>query len=710
MRYLHENGIAHRDLKPENILIDSYLYPHVSDFGLSKCFPDSLTKSYKLTISGQIGTPLYMAPELLTDDSDHHGPGIDVYAFSLIAYEILTGKRPYYELGQVSIYPFIQKVVRGYRPKFEKCINEKMRDLISKCWSQKVEERPSFEEIYEKLTTDFSYFEDSFDREEVQHYVNKLNKEREELSKKSVKEYAPILRAKLRKVEKEKEELERELIEMKKKNKLLEQKIASYDERSSKYNTQSNQAYEAILDKCKAEVKAHPTDDKIGQLFRLLRDHAAAPTISRLVGREVLNSQGIPTVETDVYVIYLGKEELAGRSAAPGSAICNGARDVLDVTSNRYAGRGTLTAASNVTNILGPALKGIKLNNLCDLDKKLVNVDGTELKEKIGGNAITATSFALAEAAAHLQRVEVFQFLARQFWGDKVPKKFHIPSPCFCMIESARHAGGYLKLQDFMIVISKKYEFPDQLRIAAEVYHKLSNILIKKFGFPAKNIGKEGGFGPCLNTPDETLDNIEQAISEAGFEPGEDIRICIDAAASNFYDSTKKLYEVEVGVVKTGDEMIKYWKKLISLHPSICSIEDGLDKDDHKHWQKLNAEIGSKCQLVGDYLFKINAISKGLKSKLCNALLLKVNNFGTISEAMNASRIAFDAQQRVVVSSRAYDTCDSLIADLSVAIGAQQIKAGAPARGECVQKYTRLLQIYEYLKANNLYESCPNSW
>lgn len=353
-------------------------------------------------------------------------------------------------------------------------------------------------------------------------------------------------------------------------------------------------------------------------------------------------------------MIYLGKEELAGRSAAPGSAICNGARDVLDVTSNRYAGRGTLTAASNVTNILGPALKGMKLHNLCDLDKKLVNVDGTELKEKIGGNAITATSFALAEAAAHLRRVEVFQF--------QVPKKFHIPTPCFCMIESARHAGGYLKMQDFMIVISKKYEFPDQLRIAAEVYHKLSNILAKKFGVSAK----EGG--------------------------------------------TKKLYEVEVGVVKTGDEMIKYWKKLISLHPSICSIEDGLDKDDHKHWQKLNAEIGSKCQIVGDYLFKINAISKGLKSKLCDALLLKVNNFGTISEAMDASRIAFDAQQGVVVSSRAYDTIDSLIADLSVAFGAQQIKAGAPARGECVQKYTSLLQIYEYLKANNLYEPCPNPW
>ena len=466
------------------------------------------------------------------------------------------------------------------------------------------------------------------------------------------------------------------------------------------------------LEACMAEVKAHPSDDPVGQLSRLLRSKAKAPVIERLVGREVLDSRGNPTVETDVYVHYLGEEEFAGRSSAPSGASTgsNEARELRDSSSKRYGGKGTAQAAANVTNVLGPALKGMTLDNLKALDNKICATDGTELKEKVGGNACTATSFALAEAAANLEGVELFQYLARQYWGaEHVPKKFHIPCPCFNILNGGKHAGGNLKLQEFMVTPSNKYEFPDQLRIVAEVYQKLSSLLQKKYGVSAKNLGDEGGFAPSLNTPDEALDCIEQAIKDAGYTPGDDVKICLDAASSEFYDANTKLYEVEVGVKKTGEEMIKYWEDLIARHPAICSIEDGLDEKDYEHWAKLNQAIGSKCQLVGDDLYTTNpnTIRKGLAGKWCNALLLKVNQIGTISEAMEAARLVLDAKQHVMVSHRSGETCNSVIADLSVAIGAQQIKTGSTARGERIQKYTRLLQIYEYLKAHDLYEPCP---
>lgn len=471
---------------------------------------------------------------------------------------------------------------------------------------------------------------------------------------------------------------------------------------------------QATVEECMQQVKAHPSDDPIGQLSRLLKSHAKPAVIERLVGREVLDSRGNPTVETDVYVHYLGEEEFAGRSSAPSGASTgsNEARELRDAGSKRYAGKGTQQAAENVKNILSPALHGMPLNDLRALDDKICKTDGTELKEKVGGNACTATSFALAEAGAHCEGIELFQYLARQYWGDNVPKKFHIPTPCFNILNGGKHAGGNLKLQEFMASPSRKYEFPDQLRIVAEVYHKLATLLQKKYGVSAKNLGDEGGFAPCLNSPGEALDCIEQAIRDAGYVPGEDIRICLDAAASEFYDAEKKLYEVEVGVFKTGDEMIKYWEDLIAKHPSICSIEDGLDEKDYEHWPKLNAAIGSRCQLVGDDLYTTNpnTIRQGLAGNWCNALLLKVNQIGTISEAMEAARLVLDAKQHVMVSHRSGETCNTVIADLSVAIGAQQIKTGSTARGERIQKYTRLLQIYEYLKEHDLYEPCPNSW
>lgn len=464
-----------------------------------------------------------------------------------------------------------------------------------------------------------------------------------------------------------------------------------------------------LIQECLNELVSTKPEDAFGTLSSLFKRKALPPVIERLVGREVLDSRGNPTVETDVYVQYLGEEEFAGRSSAPSGASTgsNEARELRDTESPRYNGKGTATAAANVTEKLSPALKGMPLDNLKALDDKICQTDGTELKENIGGNACTATSFALAEAAASLEQIELFQYLARQYWGaDKMPAKYHLPTPCFNILNGGKHAGGNLKLQEFMVSPNTSIPYPDQLRMVAEVYHKLSALLQKKYGVSAKNLGDEGGFAPALNSPDEALECIEQAIQDAGYKPVEDIRIALDAAASEFYNPETKLYEVEVGVTKTGDEMIKYWEDMLQRHPAIFSIEDGLDEKDYENWVKLNEAIGSKCQLVGDDLYTTNpnTIRKGLEGKWCNALLLKVNQIGTISEAMEAARLILDAQQSVMVSHRSGETCNSVIADLAVAIGAQYIKTGATARGERIQKYTRLLQIYEYLKEHDLLE------
>jgi enolase len=463
----------------------------------------------------------------------------------------------------------------------------------------------------------------------------------------------------------------------------------------------------AIVTPLIAEVQASGTTDPVGALSLLLKAKAPPPTIDHLVGREVLDSRGNPTVETDVYVKYLGQVQFAGRSSAPSGASTgsNEARELRDASSPRYGGKGTATAASNVTKVLSPALAGQKLCCLKALDEIIQKTDGTELKEKVGGNATTATSFALAEAAANIGGVQLFQYLAKVFYGpDNVPAKFKLPSPFFNIVNGGKHAGGNLKIQEFMVTPTRAVPYPDQLRIVAEVYQKLGALLAKKYGISAKNLGDEGGFAPLLNTPEEAIAVIEEAITAAGYTPGKEIHLGLDAASSEFYDAKTKKYEVEVGVFKTGDELIDYWEQLVTRHPSIVSIEDGLDEKDYEHWVKLTARLGGKIQLVGDDLYTTNpkTIALGLAGKWANALLLKVNQIGTISEAIQAAKLILDAGQKVMVSHRSGETCNSVIADLAVAIGAQSIKTGSTARGERIQKYTRLLQIYEYLVENNL--------
>lgn len=449
--------------------------------------------------------------------------------------------------------------------------------------------------------------------------------------------------------------------------------------------------------------------DAAGVLSRLLRRRAYEPTIDHLVGRQVLDSRGNPTVEVDVYATYLGEVVFAGRSSAPSGASTgsNEAHELRDADKpNLYGGKGTLKAAQNVSTSISEQLKGLSFASLRDLDNSIKRLDGTELKVKLGGNATTATSFALATAAANLKKQQLFEYLAEQYYMNEEakPTTFKLPTPFFNILNGGKHAGGKLKLQEFMISPSESQPFPEQLRIADEVYHKLGEILVKEKGVSSKNLGDEGGYAPLLDTPEEAISYIERAITEAGYKVGEDVRIGLDAAASEFYDKETKLYEVEVGVKKNGDEMIKYWEDLITKHPAVISIEDALDEKDYQHWIKLNEAIGKRCQLVGDDLYTTNptTIKEGLRNNWCNALLLKVNQIGTIYEAMYAARLVMNKNQNVMVSHRSGETCNSLIADLAVAIGARYIKTGSCARGERIEKYTRLLQIYEYLKEHEI--------
>jgi enolase len=435
--------------------------------------------------------------------------------------------------------------------------------------------------------------------------------------------------------------------------------------------------------------------------------------IQKVVGREILDSRGNPTVEAD---IYLADGKLAGRASAPSGA-STGSNEALELRDTddktRYMGKGVQKAVANVSGPLSDALKGKNVDNLRECDLAMREKDGTELKTNLGGNAITAVSFAVATAGANVLNEELFLYLARQFENtptdeENTPKgRFRCPTPLVNILNGGKHAGGKLKIQEFMIVPNDQLLFKEQLRIVTEVYHTLGNILAKSVGKSAKNLGDEGGFAPSLETPNEALTYIKQAIEEAGYVPGKDIFLALDAAASEFYDKETKKYEVIEGQHLTSDEMIDFYEKMIDDYPFFLSIEDGLDEKDYEGWFKLTERLGKRIMLVGDDLYTTNTrlIKEGIENKWANALLLKVNQIGTISEAMDAAKMIQNADQNVIVSHRSGETGTNLIADLAVAIGAKYIKTGAPARGERVGKYNRLLQIEEYLRDNGLFKN-----
>lgn len=415
--------------------------------------------------------------------------------------------------------------------------------------------------------------------------------------------------------------------------------------------------------------------------------------IRDIFAREILDSRGNPTLEAEV----LAGEDIVGRAAVPSGA-STGRYEALELRDRekRYGGRGVERAVENVNSILAPVVIGRDVFDQEGLDRALIEADGTRDKSNLGANAILGVSMAAAHAAAEAMKVPLYRYL-----GGVRAKQ--LPVPMMNIINGGVHADNSLDIQEFMIVPAEKEGFREQLRVCAEVYHSLKSLL-KDRGLHT-SVGDEGGFAPDFKDTREALRTLRDAVEKAGYRMGRDIRIALDVAASELYDPDRKVYcfpgegrEKGEEVIRTTGEMTDYYLDLISEFP-ICSIEDPLDEEDWDGWSALTGKIGDRVQLVGDDLFTTNAerLEKGIRLGAANAVLIKVNQIGTLTEAFETMKLAQEAGYNTVISHRSGETEDTTIADIAVAFNAGQIKTGAPCRSERVAKYNRLLRIEEGL-------------
>lgn len=414
--------------------------------------------------------------------------------------------------------------------------------------------------------------------------------------------------------------------------------------------------------------------------------------IRDIFAREILDSRGNPTIEAEV----LTEEEVIGRASVPSGASTGRFQAVeLRDREERYHGRGVETAVENVNSQIAHAVIGMNVFGQEEIDRALIRADGRADKGNMGANALLSVSMAAARAAAAAVKTPLYRYLG----GVRAVK---MPVPMMNILNGGVHADNTLDIQEFMIVpAGEKLSFREQLRICTEVYQSLREVL-KERGFPT-TVGDEGGFAPDLKNTHEALRMIREAVEYSGYRLGRDIKIALDVAASELYDQERQVYIFrgegqEQEVTRTMEEMIEYYEELISEFP-ICSIEDPLDQEDWKGWQVLTERIGSRVQLVGDALFVTNAerLKKGIRLGAANAVLIKVNQRGTLTEAFEAIKTAQDAGYRTIISHRSGETEDTFIADIAVAFNTGQIKAGAPCRSERVAKYNRLLRIEEQL-------------
>lgn len=405
--------------------------------------------------------------------------------------------------------------------------------------------------------------------------------------------------------------------------------------------------------------------------------------IKNISAREILDSRGNPTIE----VVIETKDGVFSDSVPSGASVGKYEAVELRDKESRYNGKGVLKAIENINKIITPEVKGMGSSSQQKIDKLMIKLDGTANKSKIGANAILAVSMAVCRAGAGAKKMPLWKYLSKL----SKTKKIKMPRPSVLMIEGGKHAGNELNIQEFMAVCQED-SFREMIRKSAEVYHYLEDILSNKYGRSAINVGYEGGFtAPTLRKTEEALNLIAEAVKRAGYE--NKIKIAIDAAASVFYRNGN--YEFEGFKVKK-EEMLDFYSNISDKYP-ICSIEDPYSEEDEEGFKNITKKLGKKITIVGDDLLATNKerIEKAVESKLCNSLLLKLNQIGTVSEALEASSIAKKAGWEIMVSHRSGETTDDFIADLAVGIGADYIKSGAPARGERVAKYNRLLKIEE---------------
>ncbi len=413
-------------------------------------------------------------------------------------------------------------------------------------------------------------------------------------------------------------------------------------------------------------------------------------TISTVVAREVLDSRGNPTVEVEVTLVG----GATGRGIAPSGASTGQfeALELRDFDANRYMGKGVSRAVDNVKSIIADTIKGMDALDIYAVDRAMIEADGTKDKSKFGANAILATSIAVAKAAAKELDLPLYMYMGG-IYGRK------LPVPMMNILNGGAHASNNIDIQEFMIMPVGAPDFKEGLRWCAEVYHTLAKIL-KEQGL-ATAVGDEGGFAPNLSSEEEAILYILEAVEKAGYTKGKDFMIALDAAASEWKtrEGNAGLYELpKSGKIYTRDELISYWKNLVERYP-IMSIEDPLDEEDWEGWNKLTKEIGDKVQLVGDDLFVTNTerLEKGIREGCANAILIKPNQIGSVSETLEAIKMAQKAGYKTIISHRSGESEDTTIADIAVAVNAGQIKTGAPCRSERVAKYNRLLRIEDKL-------------
>lgn len=411
--------------------------------------------------------------------------------------------------------------------------------------------------------------------------------------------------------------------------------------------------------------------------------------INSVTAREILDSRGNPTVEVEVKL----EDKSIGRAAVPSGA-STGAFEAAELRDggSRYLGKGVETAVKNVVLKIAPAVIGMKADDQRLLDEKMIALDGTKNKSSLGANAILGVSLATARAVAISSNQSLFKYL-----GGGSAKT--LPVPMMNILNGGAHADTNVDIQEFMIAPIGAQSFKESLRWGAEIYHSLKSVLKKK-GL-ATSIGDEGGFAPNLESNRAALDLILVAIENAGFKAGTQIALAMDVAATEFFEDEKYKFE---GKLLTSEQMIAYYSELVSAYP-LVSIEDPLDEDDWSGWAKLTAELGEKIQIVGDDLFvtNIERLTKGIESKTANALLVKVNQIGSLTETIDAVNLAHKNNYKSMMSHRSGETEDTTIADLAVALNCGQIKTGAPARSERVAKYNQLLRIEEELGSDAIY-------
>lgn len=429
-------------------------------------------------------------------------------------------------------------------------------------------------------------------------------------------------------------------------------------------------------------------------MFMERREGKSGMQIKRVHGREILDSRGNPTVEAEVTL----KCGVTGRASVPSGA-STGAYEAVELRDGdkRYMGQGVSLAVKSVNQIIAPGLTGIPATKQRDIDHWMIHEDATPNKSHLGANAMLAVSLAVAKAAAAAQGMPLYRYLG----GCNAQS---LPVPMMNVINGGRHADSSLNIQEFMIMPVGFERFSERLEAGTTVFHTLKKLLMAdKY---TTSVGDEGGFAPAFDKDEQALEYLLRAIEKAGYQPGRDFQIALDVASTEMYDAAVKegregeYYFWKAGEFKTPEQMIDYLKNLCERYP-ICSIEDGLAEEDWVHWEQLTRTLGSKVQLVGDDLFVTNTerIQKGIERNAANAVLIKVNQIGTLSETMDAVRMTKEHGWRAIISHRSGETEDTTISDLSVAMHAGQIKTGAPSRTDRVAKYNQLLRIEEELQS-----------